>query len=51
VTTLITPGGKMSADSSASRRVVCGVSSAGLRIDTFPAASAGATFQMAIIKG
>ena len=51
VTTLNTPGGKMSCESSASRSVVRGVSSAGLMIDVFPAASAGPIFQIAIISG
>ena len=51
VTTLMTPGGKMSAASSASRSAVRGVSSAGLMTDVFPAASAGPIFHAAIIKG
>jgi hypothetical protein len=51
VTTFSTPGGRMSCDSSASRSVVLGVSSAGLSTDVFPAASAGPIFQIAIING
>ncbi len=51
VTTFRTPGGRMSCESSATRRVVRGVISAGLRTDVFPAASAGPSFQMAIIRG
>ena len=49
--TLITPGGKMSAASSAKRRVESGVISAGLMIEVLPAASAGPIFQMAIMSG
>ena len=51
VMTLITPGGKMSAESSASRSAVRGVSSAGLMTEVFPAASAGPIFHAAIISG
>ena len=41
----------MSAASSASRSAVRGVSSAGLSTEVFPAASAGPSFQAAIISG
>ena len=51
VTTLSTPGGKMSAASSASFSVVIGVVSAGLSTTVLPVASAGPIFQMAIISG
>ena len=51
VTTFITPGGRMSAASSARRSVVRGVSSAGFSTDVFPAASAGPSFQIAIMSG
>ena len=49
--TLRTPAGRISAASSASRSVVSGVISDGLRTTTLPAASAGAIFQIAIISG
>ena len=51
VITLSTPGGRMSAASSASRSVVIGVVSAGLRTIVLPVASAGPIFQIAIISG
>jgi len=51
VTTLSTPGGKMSAAISASLIVDSGVSSDGLRTTQFPAASAGPIFQPAIMIG
>ena len=51
VITLNTPGGKMSAASSASRSAVKGVHSDGFSTTQFPAASAGPTFQIAIISG
>ena len=51
VITSQTPGGRISAASSASRSVVSGVISDGLSTTTLPAASAGAIFQIAIIKG
>ena len=51
VTTFSTPGGRMSAASSASRSVVSGVSSDGLSTTVLPAASAGPIFQTAIISG
>ena len=51
VITFRTPGGKISAASSASRSVLSGVISDGLSTTTFPAASAGAIFQIAIIRG
>ena len=51
-TMLTTPGGKpTSAISSATRRVVSGVSSAGLRTTVFPAARAGPIFQLVNISG
>ena len=50
-TTLNTPGGRNSAASSASITVVSGVVSAGFNTTVFPAASAGAIFQIAIING
>jgi hypothetical protein len=50
-TTLSTPGGRISAASSASRSVVTGVVSLGLSTTVLPAASAGAIFQTAIIIG
>ncbi len=50
-TTLKTPGGKNSDAISASRTVVTGVVSLGLSTIVFPAASAGANFQTAIIIG
>ncbi len=49
--TLKTPGGKISAASSAIRTVVTGVVSLGLRTIVLPAARAGANFQTAIIIG
>ena len=51
VITLSTPGGSTSCASSAKRSVVSGVCSAGFMIWTFPAASAGPSFQTAIISG
>jgi hypothetical protein len=51
VTTLRTPGGKMSAASSASLTVVTGVVSAGFSTTVLPVASAGPIFQTAIISG
>ncbi len=51
MTTLSTPLGITSATSSARRTVVIGVVSAGFSTTVFPAASAGANFQMAIING
>ena len=50
-TTLSTPGGRNSANSSASISVVAGVVSLGLSTRVLPAASAGAIFQIAIISG
>ena len=51
-TTLIVPGGKpTSAASSAIRSAVSGVASSGLRTTEQPAASAGESFQVAIIIG
>lgn len=51
-TTLRTPAGSpASAAMSASSEAVSGDHSAGLRITVFPAASAGATFQVASISG
>jgi hypothetical protein len=49
--TLSTPGGRNSAAISASSSVETGVVSEGLSTTVFPAASAGAIFQMAIISG
>jgi hypothetical protein len=49
--TLKTPGGKCSAAISASSSVDTGVVSEGLSTIVFPAASAGASFQVAIIIG
>jgi hypothetical protein len=49
VITLKTPGGKMFWASSASRSAVSGVHSDAFRITVLPAASAGPTFQPAII--
>jgi hypothetical protein len=50
--TFSTPGGiPASSASSPSRIAVSGVADAGFRIIVFPAASAGATFQAAIISG
>ena len=51
VTTLNTPGGRTSANSSAIRTVLTGVVSDGLSTTVLPAASAGANFQTAIIIG
>ena len=51
VTTLSTPGGRISATSSAKRSVEIGVSSEGFNTTVLPPASAGAIFQMAIING
>ncbi len=51
VTTFSTPGGRNSAASSASIRVVTGVVSDGLSTMVLPAASAGPIFQIAIISG
>ena len=50
-TTLNTPGGKMSADSSARRMAVSGVSSDGLSTTVLPVASAGPIFQVAMLSG
>jgi hypothetical protein len=50
-TTLNTPGGSRSANSSAISTVLAGVVSLGLRTIVLPAASAGANFQTAIIIG
>ena len=50
-TTLSTPGGRISANSSPIRTVLAGVVSEGLRTSVFPAASAGPIFQVAIIIG
>ena len=49
--TLNTPGGRCWLISSAMNRVEAGVVSDGLRTMVFPAASAGAHFQTAIIIG
>ena len=51
VITWTTPGGTTSCASSKKRNVVSGVCSAGLRIWTLPAASAGPSFQTIIISG
>ena len=51
VTTFMTPGGKNSWQSSPSSSVDAGVVSDGLITSVFPAASAGAIFQIAIISG
>ncbi len=51
VTTLKTPGGRMSVASSASFSAVRGVSSEGLSTTVLPAARAGPIFQPAIIIG
>ena len=51
VITLKTPGGKMSAASSAILSAVSGVSSDGLRTTVLPVASDGPIFQIAIISG
>ena len=50
-TTLSTPAGRISANSSPIRTVLAGVVSDGLRTSAFPAASAGPIFQVAIIIG
>src|SRR5689334_4853240 len=50
-TTLNTPGGRTSANSSAISTVLAGVVSLGLSTIVLPAASAGANFQTAIIIG
>ena len=50
-TTLNTPGGKRSSVHSASFRALSGVSSDGLSTTVLPAASAGPTFQAAIMNG
>ena len=51
-TRLATPAGRPAASSTSMRSIdVCGVSSAGLRINELPAASAGATFQDACSSG
>ena len=51
-TTLIVPGGKpTSPASSAIRSAVSGVAESGLRTTVHPAASAGASFHVVIIKG
>ena len=50
-TTLNTPGGKMSAASSATRSNDSGVHSEGLTTTVFPAARAGPNFQIAIHSG
>ena len=51
VMTFSTPAGRMSAASCANRSVVSGVCSDGFSTWTLPAASAGASFQIAIISG
>ena len=51
LTTLNTPGGRMSAIISASTRMLSGVCSAGFSTTQLPAASAGASFQTAISSG
>ena len=51
VMTLKTPGGKIFEASSAMRSALRGVHSDGFKITQLPAARAGATFQMAIIRG
>jgi hypothetical protein len=51
VITLKTPAGRISAASSANRSAVNGVCSEGLSTWTLPAASAGASFQTAIMSG
>jgi len=51
VTTLSAPAGRNSEAISASRSVVSGVVSLGLRTTVLPAARAGAIFQIAIIIG
>ena len=51
VITFKTPFGKISAASSASASAVSGVWDAGFNTTVLPAASAGASFQIAIISG
>ena len=51
VTTFSTPAGSTSAASCAKRSVESGVCSEGFNTWTLPAASAGASFQIAIISG
>ena len=51
LTTLSTPSGRMSASSSISSMIEAGVCSAGLSTMALPAASAGASFQVAISSG
>ena len=51
LTTLSTPSGRMSAISSISSMIEAGVCSAGLSTTALPAASAGASFQVAISSG
>ena len=51
VITLSTPGGRMSAASSASLSAVSGVHSDGFKTTVLPPASAGPIFQAAIISG
>ena len=51
VITFTTPAGSTSCASSTNRKVVSGVCSAGFRIWTLPAASAGPSFQTTIISG
>ena len=51
VTTLSVPAGRNSEASSASRRVLSGVVSLGLRTTVLPAASAGPIFHTAISSG
>jgi len=50
-TTFKTPAGKISASSSPSLSAVSGVCSDGLSTQVLPAASAGPSFQAAIISG
>ena len=51
VTTLKTPGGRISSVSSANLSAVSGVSSEGLRMKVLPAASAGPSFHVAMLSG
>ena len=51
VTTLSTPGGRMSAVISARRSALSGVSSDGFSTTVLPAASAGPTFHVAMLSG
>ena len=51
LTTLSTPGGSRSPINDIRYRIETGVCSAGLRTNALPAASAGASFQMAIRIG